>query len=345
MRRWGRLRACAAAGLLALSATAQVAHAQAGVIRLDYERGPGAEQCPTAAELRNGVMARLGRDPFRDAEARRVHVVITVSGAGLAASVTVHDGQGRAVGERRLTSPHRDCAELAAAVGLAIAIVIDPAGAWGRRADRWDESAPASQPQSAPAPVESAAAPPPPNRSPEKLEVRRAQPAPPRPGVPLVWLVGAGPLLSLGAAPGVTGGLAVQVGVRRGAWSLALEGRADYPREASVGGGAVSAFVAAGALVPCRHFGRFAVCGVVLAGGLRGAARDLAESRDDVTPYAAAGARLAVEVGLGRRWALRLQGDLLGTITPTTLTVGTQEVWKTPPVSGAFGLLLAARFR
>jgi hypothetical protein len=347
MKRWGRLRACAAAGLLALSATAQVAQAQAGAIRLDYERGPGAEQCPTAAELRNGVMARLGRDPFRDTEARRVRVVITVSGAGLAATVAVHDRQGRAVGERRLASPHRDCAELAAAVGLAIAIVIDPAGAWGRRADRWEESDAASQPQSAPARVDPPPAAPPARAAPpaERLEVRRAPPARPARGVPLAWFVSAGPLLSLGAAPGVTAGITLQLAVRRGAWSLAVEGRADYPRDAAVGGGAVSAFVGAGALVPCFHLRRFAICGVVMAGGLRGASRDVVEARSDVTPWAAAGARLAVEVGLGQRWALRLQGDLLGTLTPTTLTVGAQEVWKTPPVSGAFGLLLAARLR
>jgi hypothetical protein len=135
------------------------------------------------------------------------------------------------------------------------------------------------------------------------------------------------------------------VGVRRGVWSLALEGRADYPREAAVGGGAVSAHVAAGALVPCRHFGPVAVCGLVLVGGLRGSSRDLVDARGDVTPYAAAGARLAVELALGRSWAVRLQGDLLGTITPTTLTVGSEDVWKTPPVSGVFGLVAAVRLR
>jgi hypothetical protein len=347
MTRWGRLCACAVASVLAVSATAQVASAQATTIRLEYERGPGAEQCPTPIEVRNGVMARLGRDPFRDADGRRVRVVIAVAGAGLAATVTVHNGQDRAVGERRLTSPHRDCAELAAAVGLALAIVIDPAGAWGRRAERWEESEPASQPQSAPAAVEPPPAAPPAREAPPAatVAVRRAPPVPPRPSEPLVWLASAGPLLSLGAAPGVTAGITLQLAVRRGAWSLALEGRADYPREAAVGGGAVSAFLAAGAVVPCRHFGRFAACGVVLAGGLRGTGRGLADTRADVTPYAAAGARASVEVGLGRRWAIRLQGDLLGTITPTTLTVGSEAVWKSPPVSGAIGLLAAARLR
>jgi hypothetical protein len=354
----GHLRACAVTVLLALTAAAATAHAQARTVRLEYERGRGAELCPSAQELRNGVMARLGRDPFRDSDTRRVRVTITAAGNGVAATVVVRDERGRPAGERRLTSSHRDCAELAAAIGLAIAIVIDPLGAWGRRAERWDEAAAASQPQSAPAPVDPpgpVARPVPvelptftsrPEPPPEPVEVRRPVPPPPRPPVPLNWFASAGPLLSLGAAPRVvTAGLAVQVAARRGALSLALEARADYPREATVGDGAVSAFVAAGALVPCFHLNRFAFCGVFMAGALRGGSRDLFEARSDATPWAAAGARLAVEVGLGQRWALRLQGDLLAPFTRTTLSVGAEDVWKTPPVSGAFGLVVAARLR
>lgn len=133
--------------------------------------------------------------------------------------------------------------------------------------------------------------------------------------------------------------------MRRRAWSLAIEGRADYPNEVTAKGGMVAAAPILGAAVPCYHVRWFAGCALAAAGALRGSARDLPGARGQVTPYLAAGARLAAELAVSARFALGLHLDVLGTLTPTHLWAAETEVWHTPPLSGTLGLSVVEHFQ
>jgi hypothetical protein len=62
------------------------------------------------------------------------------------------------------------------------------------------------------------------------------------------------------------------------------------------GDGAVSAAPILAAAVPRYHLRWFAACAVGAAGALRGSARNLSRARVDLTPYLAAGAKVAAEL-------------------------------------------------
>jgi hypothetical protein len=319
------------------------AAAKAGprAVHLVYNRGAGAEQCPSQAELQQGIIARLGRDPFWGRGARQVWITISRSGTELVATIAAQAEDGGAAQVRAVTSRRAECVELASAVELALAIAIDPVAAMGRPSEAPGEIAepfePPSAPTSSPAPAPGA---------PEAAALGTARrPATPesRSGRDLHWFVGAGPLLSTRAGPGTSVGLALDLGARRGAWSLTLEGRLDDPTEAD--GGAISAAPILAAAVPCYHLRWLAACAVVAAGILRGSAQDdLPGARVEMTPYCAAGPRVAAELPVSGRFALGAHVDVLATLTPTHLRVDQVEVWHTPVASVTLGLSAIERF-
>ncbi|MDX2009241.1 MAG: hypothetical protein SFW67_03575 [Myxococcaceae bacterium] len=121
---------------------------------LSVDRDEKAPSCPDEARLRRAIAERLGKDPFLDAppplsptpaddelanpyapgasrrpaapEHQQLVVRFVRDGAGHLAVVSLRGREGRDTGRRELTSSASDCAELAGAVVLAAAIVIDP---------------------------------------------------------------------------------------------------------------------------------------------------------------------------------------------------------------------------
>ncbi|MCU0699996.1 MAG: hypothetical protein MUC96_26105 [Myxococcaceae bacterium] len=121
---------------------------------LSVDRDEKAPSCPDEARLRRAIAERLGKDPFLDAppplsptpaddelanpyapgasrrpaapEHQQLVVRFVRDGAGHLAVVSLRSREGRDTGRRELTSSASDCAELAGAVVLAAAIVIDP---------------------------------------------------------------------------------------------------------------------------------------------------------------------------------------------------------------------------
>ena len=335
------LGACLLAACLLGSATA---NAGTRAVHLVYIRGAGAEHCPSQAELQEGIIARLGRDPFWGRGARQVWITISRSGTELVATIAAQAEDGGAAQVRAVTSRRAECVELASAVELALAIAIDPLAAVGRPSEAGEAAEPFEPPSAPPssvAPASEALGTP---NAAALVAVQRTAPPKERSAGDRHWFVGAGLLLSEGAGPGTSVGLALDLGARRRDWSLTLEGRVDYPTEVVVGGGAVGAAPILAALVPCYHVRWLAACAVAAAGILRGSARDLPDAHVDATPYFAAGARLAAELPVSARFALGAHLDVLATLTPTQLQVDQTEVWRTAVASLTLGLSAIERF-
>ena len=73
--------------LTAASASATPRPARVGV-RLEYQRGPLARKCPSEKELRGGVEAGLGHDPFTDAGPWRLITTLNRRRDGVYVSTT-----------------------------------------------------------------------------------------------------------------------------------------------------------------------------------------------------------------------------------------------------------------
>ena len=329
------------AGLIGSAA----ANAGPRAVHLVYIRGAGAEQCPSQAELQQGIIARLGRDPFWGQGARQMWITISRSGTELVATIAAQADDGGAAQVRAVTSRRAECVELASAVELAIAIAIDPLATMGRPSEAPGDVAGPFEPPSAPpgSVAPASGAPGAPEAAPLVALQRTATPQA-RGAGHRRWFVGAGLLLSTGAGTGTSPGFALDVGARQRDWSLTLEGRVDYPTEVVGGGRAVGAAPILAAAVPCYHVRWLAACAVAAAGILRGSARDLPGARVEVTPYCAAGARLAAELPISARFALGAHFDALATLTPTHLQIYQAEVWHTPVGSMTLGLSATERF-
>jgi hypothetical protein len=101
-------------------------------VRFVWQRGPGTETCPGQAELGRRIAARLGRDPFVDDAERSVEARVERVGEDWRVEVRVVDREGRPIASREpLESTAADCAALADAVVLSVALAIDPELALG----------------------------------------------------------------------------------------------------------------------------------------------------------------------------------------------------------------------
>ena len=61
-------------------------------------------------------------------------------------------------------------------------------------------------------------------------------------------------------------------------------------------------------------------------------------------PFVAVGARVGLEVPLGSVLSAGIHADVLAPLMELVLQVSGQPVWTSPPISGALGLTVGARF-
>jgi hypothetical protein len=336
-----RTRLCAGvlgpAHYLALVALAVLAARPAAAkappaVRFVYERDASAADCPDADIVRYAVRARLGFDPFHEPADITIRASVSRAGEELRAAILLAD-ESRKEGERHLVSRRADCSELASAMELALSIAIDPL------------SVARDPPPAPPAPIVVVAPAPAPPLPPTPALAVHAAPPPAPPAPPKRVHASVGAAGSVGGSLAATVGVVAGVGLGTEAWSIDIEGRADLPTSREVAGGRVSASMLAGTLAPCLH--RWLVGGCLLAtvALLRGSGQDLVDPREETTSLVAFGARTMIEVPGGSWIAFRAHLDLLSPLVRTTLKVGGEPVWTSPPVSAALGVAAVARFK
>jgi hypothetical protein len=338
-------RRCAdfVAPVVVLAIALPLAAAPVRTARLSYSRGADASDCPDSDVVHAGVAARLGYEPFDDRGEVAVSATVSRVGRRLEARIKITDATGKTTAERKLSSRQSDCSELASAMELAISIAIDPLV--GNR--------PKPDP---PAPLPSPPVPPAPAQPPTVIIVREQAPPPPvqskveaPPTVPTTFQVRLGGLGAVGSAPAAVVGGMVQASARRGSFSVALEGRGDLPSSTELYAGPMrvgemQASLLIGSLVPCAHRGVLEGCVLLSGGTIRASGHDLADSRHVSAPFLGVGARVGLEVPLGGVLSAGIHADVLAPITETILRVSGVAVWTSPPISGALGLTVGARF-
>jgi hypothetical protein len=325
--------------------------------RLEFERGPGAELCPAPELVKRAVIGRLGLDPFTDDGVRRIRCTVNGDAGGLRARIEITDDPAQEPAERLLSSPRRDCNDLAEAIELALSIAINPMLALV------PASAPVAAPVSAPAATSPTPAPvravgrtvPPTPQVAAVVAVASLSPATPPP-LPVVRVRSAGRptarVLSLrldalaaagvGPAPALGGGLGLSVRQRQ--LSLEIDARAIGPSGAAAGGGRVVTWVGMLSLAPCAHWSSFAGCAVGSVGGMWAEGEGFALSETSTVPYFAAGARLAWERSLGDRWWLRAALDASAVVGRARLLLSGRDAWVSPRVNAVLGLGAGVHF-
>jgi hypothetical protein len=304
-----------------------LAAAERPTAHLRYTKKAGANACPDEPDVRDAVAARLGYDPFRDDAARVIDVTITHDTKGFHATIE----EGTRI--RKLDSPAKDCADLASSIAVSLSTAIDPLGI-GASAS--------STPSVSVSVVPSTSAKVAPSASPSV----RPSALPPETGTDLAFVATVGGHVAFGAAPDLAFGITTGFALRWPLFQLGLEGRVDAEaRGPGPNGGAVKSSIIGVSVVPCLQSDPLFVCAIGTFGALRGAGAGVGVPRKETTFYSAAGARLGVELPIAGPLRLRARGDLLATITRTTLYVEDAEAWTTPTLQGFFGLDLAGVFR
>lgn len=310
-------------GLGALLALPALLATPAPPLALEVDAAPEVG-CPPASALRAQVAQTLGRDPFAADARRRMRVRVAPEGPGLRADLRLLDAR-TPVGERTLRVPVRDCAELFGAVALNLVLLAEPARAL------------------APPPADEA---PPPEAPPPEAPPKAAPPPAPTPPPDAdrgleAWL-GLG--LGLGAVPFPTAAFGLGLAWRAEAWTAGLEVHYQPPTRRDFRDGEVQADLIAGGLTGCLRWRRFAGCGLALAGDQRAGSAGFERTGDVRTPFVALGARGAVEWATWPAWRLRVQGDLWGALSRTTLRIDGDVAWSSPPVGGGVSLAVGRLF-
>jgi len=252
---------------------------------------------------------------------------VTRTEKGFHAAIEARDEGGRVTGSRSLSST-RDCAALASALALAVAIAIDPLLVAGPPPAPICPACPAC-----PTCPECPACP----------ECPKCPPPPPPPRAHL--RASAGGHVSRGETPGSIGvGARLGAGVRWPRASLALEGRVDPLIGTPAGSGDVGATLLTLALLPCAHRSRWLACAVLAGGALQGESVEISSPRRQSTLYAAAGGRLGAELSIAGPFFAQIGLDGLATLTRTTLYVNDRPAWTTPAISISLAASIGATF-
>jgi hypothetical protein len=308
-------------------------------IALGYDTSHAETSCPDEASFRNLVAARLGYDPFAPQAPDRVDIEIIKNGNQLRGHASVqHAGTSISGGREIIGQPH-ECEALAAALATTVAIALDPV-----RAMSPTEALPPLPPailRSPPPPVTSV-----PTPQSEAAPVRETPRASPPPAERLKLFGTAAGVASVAAAPSVTLGGEVGVGLSIRAFSLELMGRAEATPGATrvPSGDELEVTIFSAAVVPCANLSGFHACAFGRIGALQGYAPDVTVPTIQTSVFASAGVRAGYTVDLTR--ILSLRGDLeVGfPIVRTSLQIDGAPVWNASPVVGALSLGVVVRF-
>ncbi len=315
--------------------------------RLVYARGPGAEQCPDQPVLRDAVASRLGYDPFFPSSDKTIVARILRDEKGLHGQVELVDEHGVQVGLRELTAEAEQCEQLVRAMALSISIAIDPKSAETYSQGPPDEPEVAQkEPPIAEKPVSEA---PPESKTaaPANAAPANAAPAPTRPeqaSTPRVLLsAGLGVMGVWHEAPTLTvAGLAF-VRLRREWWSLALEGRGNWPvtNEQSNVSFRTSSFGLRA--LPCLHLGIAFACQVTSVGWISASGTAL-QGKSGSSAVLSLGARAGAELMLSRAMGVIAQAELL--VSPGTVRLRSEDapLWHSERLNGGAGLAAVLHF-
>jgi hypothetical protein len=295
-------------------------------LRLEYERGPGAQRCPDAETIENVLGARIPRDRLDPAAPARLVVTISRQGIKYMATAEVFDAEGASVWTRPFTPLH-SCDVLVMDIGIIVG-------------ERFRVPPPAPAP---PAPS------PPPSKPdvPSPPRERLATPAARlRVGGSLGLAIGTTPTKLSPIFPAVDGGGQLQLTPD---WVLSgsLGARLILPASATVSGEPAEATTTqfVGVLAPCAHYRVFFGCMTFELGAFFASSSNMYTTGSQTSLWAAAGPRLGVEWPVPQvpQLALRFFGDLPVTINAVRLVARYQmeeelQLWKSPPVAGAMSL-------
>ncbi|WP_437897459.1 hypothetical protein [Sorangium sp. So ce124] len=326
-------------------------------VRLEFIRGPGAEECPDEQLLRaETVRAMGGVDPY-DAEAAFTMTASIERRRGkLAASMFLRDGDGHGRWFDGF-SAYDDCKVLVTAMALSIAVLLDDAAELaappGVPAKPASPPAPPEEPCSPdrPCPPQPAHAPPPPPRTAPPVRAPPRSSALPRiPAGRLSWVAGLGAVTGLGMTPGVAGGPALSFGARWPAWSVTLEVRGLASLSGNVEAVDVSVSTLTTDVVFCLDRRSLFACGLAELGILHAAPNVPLNATSRLNLHSGFGARAGIEWPLSENLSARAHADVVRPVAGAAILrhPGAPEperpVWRAPALAVALGIGLQARF-
>lgn len=308
--------------------------------RLVYARGAATETCPDEAEFRAAVAARVGYDPFFPFAKRSVVTRIDARGAnGYRARMEILDERGALLGEKVFLSNGDECREVVLTLALAVSMAIDVVDV-APTPPPTDEGAVAPpSPPVVPSPI-AAVAPQP--MSPGSTDVVAASDLSPR------WQ-GEGSLRILGTLGlGRAGNLGTALGasVRRGRWSLGVEGRLDFASSATIEPrGTVSTSLLGLSIVPCfAPYKLLFACAAATVGRIDVESAGIEHPARDRALFLAFGGRVGVELEATSAFALRAALDLAAVPVRHVFRVGTNDIYETGVALGSASLGAVVRF-
>lgn len=341
-------RAVAVSVLLLGLCASRPATAQPVSSELVVQRDPEAADCPDEAALHESITARLGEDPFvaPSLDGWLVDVWFLRPEPGRrSARILLYDAQRQLVGTRFIDSREPRCVELASAVTMSLAMVLEMQLLGAR------DAAPSETPQT-PAPsssstVESEVAVDStvmiPSDEPPTVAMNAA-PVRARGGIEVAPFGHAMASLGAGFTPhpallvGIGGGL--QLGAHA---TVELEGRVTPPDVVSNASGQARVVFGGGAVSACARGGRFAACATctlaaTIATGTSGLATERARTFT-VHPGLAG----VYEQPLSPRVGLRVRLELLVAAQGVELEVVGRPLWSSPKLAGSLGIGLVYR--
>ncbi len=294
-------------------------------VRLVYERGPGAEACPSEEEMRSAVVGALGYSPFDDGAEDLLRVRLGLDQLRLRARIVLVHGDGD-VGTKELFD--QDCRALAEHAALDIVLSIDP----------FADPGPIVLPLPPPVPVQVV----PPIIAVVPDEPTTTTTAPLQLGLSaLVALNGA-----IGTAVGVpAAGLTLGARLRLRSLVLGLEARGDWPSNQKLAGGAaVDTTLVLLSATACLRSWWVVGCGVGSGGVFAANGSGFEDPRAvPLSPHGAVGARIGLEVPVGS--GFHVVGAVEGSVPVTRVTltdIAGAALWTTPRMAAGLSLGLAA---
>ncbi len=312
--------------------------------RLVYARGPGTEQCPDQDAVRKAVATRLGYDPFFPSSDKTIVARVLRDSDHLKGQVELVDEHGAELGLREFSADADKCDDLVRAMALSISIAIDPKSAETYGQGPVDEPPDAERPSEPKSAEPAPPAPPSPPRQASAPTKSRPDARPPSVRHTVVWAAGVGAIGLLDVAPKPTLGGFGFASARSGAWSLALEGRADLPVTDEQSGVTFRTSSYALSAVPCVHFGFAFACELTSLGWIQASGTQTA-AKSGTSVLLSLGGRIGAELTLTPSFGLVAEADVLVSPWPVALVAEGHTLWRTPSIGGGLGLGAAVHFQ